>query len=333
MSPRLLIALASLVFAPRAFALNVEPDAVFVRVIDTGPGLACVIRMPGDHYMVYDTGHWTADTHVLGEVQAIIPNTESIDLLVLSHTDSDHLGATDEILSHYTVDRILRPGLQRQTQTWRDANTAIAAEVSATVINLRNDEFPDGATYRFGETFVTKVFGRHWPPNAWRQGLSLAERRNAGSIVIRLQFRNRAILFTGDAVGRHTGDPIGTLIASERIMVESSSVIRIDSEVLIAPHHGGDNASSTAFIHAVDPTFVIFSAGHAHRHPRGTTAQRYLGHGVPVANIFRTDRGDDEGPDEWDHGRVANESDPRGDDDVDILLRPTGEVLVEYRHP
>ncbi len=35
-----------------AFALNIEQDAVFVRVIDVGPGLASVIRMLGDHYMV-----------------------------------------------------------------------------------------------------------------------------------------------------------------------------------------------------------------------------------------------------------------------------------------
>jgi len=87
---------------------------------------------------------------------------------------------------------------------------------------------------------------------------------------------------------------------------------------------------------------VIFPAGHAHEHPRTSTAQRYLAHGVPpLANIFRTDLGDDEsdrdGPtvhrQEWDHGRVQGQTDPAGDDDVDILIRPSGEVVVEYRGP
>ncbi len=105
---------------------------------------------------------------------------------------------------------------------------------------------------------MTKVFGRYWPPDAWGQGLSRAERRNAGSIVIRLQFRDRAILFTGDAVGRHTGDPLDTLIASERIMVEQSPVIRIDADVLIAPHHGADNASSTV---AIEPRRSVYRSG------------------------------------------------------------------------
>ena len=62
---------------------------------------------------------------------------------------------------------------------------------------------------------------------------------------------------------------------------------------------------------------------------------------MPLANIFRTDLGDDEsdgdGPtvhrQEGDHGQVANQTDPAGDDDVDILIRPSGEVVVEYRNP
>ena len=40
----------------------------------------------------------------------------------------------------------------------------------------------------------------------------------------------------------------------------------MSSFVLIAPHHGADNASSTCFIRAVDPHWVIFPAGHAHEH-------------------------------------------------------------------
>ena len=49
--------------------------------------------------------------------------------------------------------------------------------------------------------------------------------------------------------------------------------------------------------------------------------------------MFRTDLGDDEGGTEWNHGRVAGQTEPVGDDDVDILIRPSGEVVVEYREP
>ena len=118
-------------------------------------------------------------------------------------------------------------------------------------------------------------------------------------------------------------------------MIDWAAAVPIQSNVLIAPHHGADNASSTPFINAVHPQYVVFSAGHnaSYRHPRATTAQRYIDLGVAEANMFRTDRGDDEGPDEWAYLRVAGPEDKPGDDDVDILIRSSGELIVDYRHP
>ena len=123
------------------------------------------------------------------------------------------------------------------------------------------------------------------------------------------------------------------MATAEKFMIENFEVITIDSDVLIAPHHGADNGSSTAFIKAVSPTWVIFSAGHAHEHPRAAAAKRYLNNGVQIEKIIRTDLGDDEGGKEWGHGRIAGHKDQAGDDDVDILIRPDGEIVVEYRHP
>lgn len=329
-------ALALLIICKSAGALEIEDDAVFVRVIDVGAGHAAVVRMPGDHYMVYDAGHWSGGGRAAFEgVAAVVPEGEDIDLMVLSHSDSDHLAAVDEILDAYDVKKIIRSGLERTTGTWQTADGAIqtARNSGDTLdINLKFFEFPPGATYRFGDAFVTMVAGFHEPPADWGS-LSKSERRNAGSIVIRLQFRGKSILFTGDAVGRHIGDPADALIATEKFMVENSEVIEIDSDVLIAPHHGADNGSSTAFIQKVSPTWVIFPAGHAHKHPRAVAAQRYLNAGVDITKMLRTDRGDDEGTKEWNHGRQAGHSDPARDDDVDILIRPSGEIVVSYRNP
>ena len=76
---------------------------------------------------------------------------------------------------------------------------------------------------------------------------------------------------------------------------------------------------------------MVFSAGHAHDHPTADAANRYLALGVQLANMFRTDLGDDEtandtpnGEREWDHGRVSGCSDGRADEDVDIVIRADG---------
>ena len=52
---------------------------------------------------------------------------------------------------------------------------------------------------------------------------------------------------------------------------------------------------------------------------------------VSVNRIFRTDVGDDEsGAFEWKVGSVSGCSDPAGVDDVEIALRASGVVEVEY---
>jgi hypothetical protein len=112
----------------------------------------------------------------------------------------------------------------------------------------------------------------------------------------------------------------------------------VDSDVLIGQHHGGDNATSTCFVRAVTPQFVVFSAGHAYHHPQQASVDRltdtHLAHPVAIANILRTDRGDNEGDGEMTAGSGSC-ADAPGDDDVEIRLplNPALGVDVHYRGP
>ena len=122
-----------------------------------------------------------------------------------------------------------------------------------------------------------------------------------------------------------------TCIATEKYLCDHVDEFPIESDVVIAPHHGANNGSSERFIEAVDPNYVFFSAGHRYDHPRRSTALRYLAQGVLEQNMFRTDLGDYEGPNEWDHGRIPGHRDGSGDDAVDILIRPNGDLQVAYQ--
>ena len=47
---------------------------VFVRAVDSGAALCCVVRMPGDHYMIYDAGNYSGGGSLaFTKVQEIIP--------------------------------------------------------------------------------------------------------------------------------------------------------------------------------------------------------------------------------------------------------------------
>lgn len=314
-------------------------DGLSVRVVDVGGGLCCVARWPGPerhHYMVYDAGNFVdSGSTAIDAVREILGEDVIIDLLVLSHSDADHLAATPEICDEYDIHRIWRTGMERTTATWTNANTAILAEEaggSCEVVDLTQNVFAPGSTYKLGDAFLTMVcgFGDDETLEAWDNefSLNLSEERNAVSIVVRLLYKDISILFCGDAVGRHNGDDDDDApIATEAFMLEMAAVIEIDSDVLIAPHHGADNGSSLPFIEAVSPEFVIFSAGHKHEHPRDRAAQRYLNSEVSIENIFRTDRGDNEGDDEWGH-QASSTRDGRGDDDVEIRVSAAGVLSV-----
>lgn len=306
-----------------------SPEDLYIRVVDVGNGLCTITLAPGGHVMVYDTGHWIGD-HCHSAVHELVPAGSDIDLLVLSHSDSDHIGDTAAVLGGYRVKVILHTGNARTTTTWQRANEAIAQEVSegASVINLGTMPVEPGTQFALGPTTATFITGWHeWTDS----GPTPAERRNAISIVIRLEFQGRSVLFTGDTVGRRRHDNNSACKDAEKAMVENAAAVPLASDIMTAPHHGGNNGSSNCFIRAVNPQYVIFSAGRGHHHPSQTAADRYIANGVLVENLFRTDRGDHEGEPEWIHGAIEGCHDQPGDDDVELLINGTGEIRVKYR--
>lgn len=317
-----------------AMDLGGPPQEAVVRVVDVGGGLCTVTEVPGPRFMVYDAGHWQGG-HCYRAVQEIVAD-HPIDLLIVSHSDSDHLGDATKILRDFQVRQIWTTGYPRHdTSSWKSFHRAIAREVRdeyASVVNLQSVHLEPGTEVTLGPATVTMVAG--WP--RWTgSGPTDSEKRNAISIVTRLDFRGSSVLFTGDTVGRRLNDPDTACKDAEAVMVDrhNDGTVSLDSDVIIAAHHGGNNGSSRCFIDAVSPTHVVFSAGHAHQHPTTTAAERYLAAGVPLDNIYRTDRGDHEsGTYEWNHGRIEGCIDPRGDDDVEIRLRGDQTPSVAYLH-
>ena len=320
--------------ATEAAALDNTPPAgfgVYARVVDVGPGLCVVIATRDERYMVYDAGHWTGRKCFDAAVDIIGDN--SIDLMILSHSDADHLGDFRRILNEFQVRKIIRSGFRREdTATWRNANGGVGVEATkdATIINLQTSELTPGTEIELGLATVTLVAG--W--GEWTaSGPTPSEKRNAISIVAKLTFGANSILLTGDTVGRRLTDPDDACKDAEKFMVENASDVPIESQVLVVPHHGGNNGSSDCFIKEVDPRFVVFSAGHDHEHPSAGAAERYMANGVMLEDMFRTDRHDDEGGFEWSHGAIANCQDGKGDDDIEILLPEQGEPIVRYALP
>jgi beta-lactamase superfamily II metal-dependent hydrolase len=101
---------------------------------------------------------------------------------------------------------------------------------------------------------------------------------NDASLVIRLGYAGRALLFPGDIEGEGEAELVG----------EAAGGMTIAADVLKVPHHGSRTSSSDELIDAVRPSLAVISLGRHNRFgfPRSEVLARYRQRRVTV---LRTD--------------------------------------------
>lgn len=319
---------------------NAQADALYLRVVDVGAGLCVVAVAPGDHAMVYDAGRGV--DACLKAVEELVPS-KKIDLFVLSHSDGDHIGAAEAILAQNDIKTIIHPGDTR-TEDLSALRTAIVTEPMADIWNMATRPVPIGTQFPLGPANVSFIAGwsdgNQTRSHGEKKKLDDAMRKNALSLVVRLEFAGHSILITGDTVGRYQYAAGTACEYAEHILVDNDIKLPLKSDVLIGQHHGADNATSNCFIRKVEPQYVIFSAGNLYGHPRQSTADRLVANGVSPDKILRTDRGGFEKPKskksaQWIYGTFAGCRDTAGDDDIEVQLPadPAVPPRVKYLRP
>lgn len=100
---------------------------------------------------------------------------------------------------------------------------------------------------------------------------------NETSCVLRVHSRHGSALLPGD---------IGTLIEA-RLMQGNT---KLNSDVLLVPHHGSASSSSAAFVAATAPTYALVSAGWRNRfgHPHAAVLERYRRQGASIISTAAT---------------------------------------------
>lgn len=339
-----------LVFARPAIA---QEDGFLLRIVDVGAGLCTITRVPADdgfRYMVFDAGDqfpFTAGRCVEAAEEVI--GNHPVDVLIVCHPDADHIADADDILESFSVRKVIRTGLDSGSAAWDRFDDAVDNEPGVTVLNLADQPLVPGTEIELGDGTLTLVAGWHqWEAEEdGEHTLSNGELRNVISIVARLDYGDRSILFTGDTIGRPIDgdDDICAHAEAEMVRRHAAGEVSLRSNVVIAPHHGGDNGSSSCFVEAafgtsanrVWPRWVIFAAGHDHHHPRVETVNRYRQFGgIGDGFLFRTDRGDiEEGESHWDAPAPPEPGceDRPEDDDIEIRITPGGWVSVIYVSP
>ncbi len=202
--------------------------------LDVGQGDAILIRTPEGEKILIDAGPAGA---VIPAISRELNFWERrIDLAILTHPDTDHAAGFVEILDRLEVEEILLTGVTGNSEWYRKILREIAAREIPTLVA------DDDRDFNFGEV----EFDIFWPtePLAGK----FVEDANAGSIAFRVSFGETAATLTGDLP-----------IESEKIILENPPELR--AQILKLGHHGSKTSSSAEWIAAVDPEFVVISAG------------------------------------------------------------------------
>lgn len=245
-----------------------------ISILDVGQGNAALLELPGGYTMLLDGGGFSDNSIFDIGARVVAPflwrkKIKTIDTLVLTHPNSDHLNGLIYIAEHFKVHKIWTNGEARDTLGYRNLMEIIAKRdiVLPDFGHLPRKQIIQGVELNIlypSDNFLEKNDTEKW------------RNTNNNSMVIRVSLGSISFLFPGDIMAE-----------AEKELVEISRAI-LTSTVLLAPHHGSRSSSSALFLDRVAPQIVAISSGwkNSSKFPHTAVLQQYRKRGY---RVFRTD--------------------------------------------
>ena len=223
--------------------------SVRVTIIDRGQADGILIKTPNSDWVVIDAGtnrqqalsmrdHW---------------NVDEVDLAIVTHRHRDHQDGMDDVINLFPPKRFIGVMEDCPNRKGDDkVRTALANHnITAEPLSNTTQEYTiDGVKFT-----VFPLPARSPCP----------EHENLNSIVVRMDYGEFSMLFTGDA----EEEALGFLVTNYQDL--------LDVDVLKASHHGSNNGYTDNFLAAVSPGKVVISAGvnATYKHPMAEAVAAY----------------------------------------------------------
>ncbi|MFH1030537.1 MAG: ComEC/Rec2 family competence protein [bacterium] len=224
-------------------------DGMRVIFFDVGQGDSSLI-MTEDENILIDGG---PDKKVIEKLDNYLPFwNRKIDVMVLTHPHADHVIGLIDVLLKYEV-----------------------GEVWTTDVLHNSPEYLEFLEIMRDKGIKVKIVGRDAPnirgisaanarieilyPNNNLSGEKEVDNLNNTSIVLKLNYKDKSFLFTGD-IEEEVEKEFCCEVGDSHLKGDCH-LKELDADVLKVAHHGSNNSSSLCFLEAVKPEFAIISAG------------------------------------------------------------------------
>jgi len=245
-----------------------KPQLLAVNFFDVGQGDAIFIVSSQGHQILIDGGPGPA---ILEKLAAEMPFYDrSLDLIILTHPERDHISGLIEVLKRYEIENILWTGVIRNSSEYEEWIKLIREEKAKIFIA------------KFGQKII--CLGNHPEqkgefmeilyPLESLEGRKFENNYNDTSIVIKLVFNKDTFLFTGD---------ISSKIEEDLKLAN----LPLKADILKVAHHGSKYSSSDYFLESVLPEIAVIQVGeNSYGHPTEEALRRLEKFGI---KILRTD--------------------------------------------
>lgn len=241
---------------------SLPSDHLAFYSLDIGQGDATFIETPRHHQILIDGG---PDQNVLSQLGAVMPfYDKTIDLIILTHPQEDHMFGLIPVLQRYHVGAVLMTGVNYQTSTYAEFKKILEEK------HVAVERAHVGQNIQFDDGVVLDILY----PFDNLEGTDFAGDVNDTSVASRITFGGKKFLVMGDA---------GML--EETNMINSGE--NIDIDVLKVSHHGSRTSTSKLFLEKTTPSVAVISVGARNRygHPTKETLDRLNG-----VSVYRTDK-------------------------------------------
>lgn len=241
-----------------------------VTIFDVGHGSSALLEFPKGYCMLLDGGGFSDNKVFDVGARIIAPllwqkKIKTIDTIVLSHPNSDHLNGLLYIADHFNVKNVWTNGESTDAKEHIRLNKIIDDKniCAPSYSQLLRKHVINGVLVEI--LYPVKDFEIKKKDDSWRD-------LNNNSLVIKVCFGTSSFLFPGDI----------ELDAERELVAVHGSILK--SSVLLAPHHGSKTSSSIVFIEKVDPEYVIISSGSNRRFnlPHKSVINRYEKRGCRI---------------------------------------------------